>query len=44
MKKILLAVAMVLVYNSAMACRTQTIIVGGQMMVCTICPTITTCN
>ena len=44
MKKIALAVTLVLVYNISMACTTYTTIVQGKMMVCTVCPTTTICN
>ena len=43
MKKILLAVTLVLVYNNSMACVTTTIVSGGKYVVCTVCPNSTVC-
>ena len=43
MKKILLAVTLVLVYNNSMACTTTTIVSGGKYVVCTVCPNSTVC-
>jgi hypothetical protein len=42
MKKIV-AIALFLASAYAMACTTQTIIVGGKMMTCTTCGTVTNC-
>ena len=44
MKKIILAVSLMMVYNSSMACRTVTTINNGVVTVCTICPTTIICN
>lgn len=46
-KTILLVVTlwlMVLVAEPALACQVQTLIINGKMLVCTICPGITTCH
>lgn len=42
MKKII-AVVLFLASTYALACTTQTIIVGGKMMTCTTCGTVTNC-
>lgn len=44
MKKIVLAVSLMLVYNISMACRTVTTVNGGVVTVCTICPDTIICN
>ena len=44
MKKILLAVTLMMVYNISMACTTITTINGGVLTVCTICPNVVICN
>jgi hypothetical protein len=43
MKKIALAVTLVLVYNISMACTTTTIASGNKIVTCTVCPTSTVC-
>jgi len=43
MKKILLAVTLIMVYNISMACTTTTIVNGTKIVTCTICPTSTVC-
>ena len=43
MKKILIAVTMILCYNSSMACTTTTIASGTKIVTCTICPNSTVC-
>ena len=44
MKKILLAVTMMFVYNISMACTTTIVSSGGKYITCTICPNVTICN
>jgi hypothetical protein len=44
MKKILLAVALVMVYNISMACTTTTVMVNGKVTTCTVCPNTIICN
>ncbi len=45
MKKILLAVTAMLVYNSSMACTTTTVMSpDGTIVVCTICPQLVVCR
>lgn len=43
MKKILIAVTLFVWYNISMACTTTTIVNGGKIVTCTICPTSTVC-
>ena len=40
----LLIVGLLLASTSAVACETRTFIIEGKILVCTICPTMTTCN
>ena len=42
-KAILVVVTNLLLVGSALACTTQTLIVGGKMQVCTICGTVVSC-
>lgn len=44
MKKLVVAIALMMVYNISMACRTVTTISGGVVVVCTICPDVVVCN
>jgi hypothetical protein len=45
MKKILLAVTAMLVYNSSMACTTTTVMSpDGRITVCTVCPQVVVCQ
>lgn len=44
MKKLGLAIMLMMVYNISMACRTVTTINGGVVTVCTICPDVVVCN
>ena len=46
MKTVKLLVAMLLVVSSAtaVACETRTYIIQGKIVICTVCPYITTCN
>lgn len=45
MKKILLAVTAMLVYNSSMACTTTTVMSpNGNVVVCTVCPQLVVCR
>jgi hypothetical protein len=44
MKKIILAVTLVLVYNSSMACTTTTVVSGDKTVVCTNCGSIVVCS
>jgi hypothetical protein len=45
MKKILLAVTTMLVYNSSWACTTTTIIApDGRVTTCMVCPTVVICQ
>jgi len=44
MKKILLAVTLVMVYNISMACTTTTVMVNGKVTTCTVCPNTIICN
>ena len=44
MKKLVIAIAAMMVYNISMACTTYTTIIQGKILVCTVCPTTTICN
>jgi hypothetical protein len=45
MKKILLAVTMMFVYNISMACTTTTVMSpNGNIVVCTVCPQLVVCR
>ena len=44
MKYLILAITLMMVYNISMACTTTTIIVDGNVTVCTVCPRIITCT
>jgi hypothetical protein len=44
MKKILLAVTLILVYNNSMACTTTTVVSGDKTVVCTNCGSIVVCS
>jgi hypothetical protein len=44
MKKIILAVTLVMVYNISMACTTTTVMVNGKVTTCTVCPNTIICN
>ncbi len=43
MKKIAIGLVTYMLLNSAYACQTQTLIVGGKLQVCTICGTVVSC-
>jgi hypothetical protein len=44
MKKIILGlVTYMLLMGSALACQTQTLVVGGKLQVCTICGSVVSC-
>lgn len=43
MKKLIFAVLLVVSTSASAACSTHTYIVGGQMVTCTTCGTVTTC-
>jgi hypothetical protein len=42
-KAILVVVANMLLIGSAVACQTQTLVVGGKLQVCTICGSVVSC-
>ena len=46
MKKVALLLTTCLVLGSAtaVACETRTYIIGGKIVICTVCPYVTTCN
>jgi len=45
MKKILLALSLVVVYNSSWACQTTTVMSpDGKVVTCMVCPTVVICN
>jgi hypothetical protein len=45
MKKILLAVTAMLVYNNSMACTTTTVVTpDGRVTSCTVCATVVVCQ
>jgi len=44
MKKMIIAVVTnLLLVGSALACQTQTVVVGGKLQVCTICGSVVSC-
>jgi len=45
MKKIVLAIAAMMVYNSSFACQTTTVMSpDGKIVTCMVCPTVVICN
>lgn len=42
-KALLVVVANMLLVGSALACQTQTLVVGGKLQVCTICGSVVSC-
>lgn len=44
MKKILLAVTLIMMYNISMACTTTMVTVNGKTTICTVCPNVVTCS
>ncbi len=44
MKKILLALSLIVVYNNSFACTTTIVSSGGKYITCTVCPNVTICN
>lgn len=42
-KAILVIVTNMLLIGSALACQTQTLVVGGKLQVCTICGSVVSC-
>ena len=46
MKKVtlLLIACLMLGSTAAVACETRTYIIGGKIVICTVCPYVTTCN
>ena len=42
-KAILVVVTNMLLIGSALACQTQTLVVGGKLQVCTICGSVVSC-
>jgi hypothetical protein len=45
MKKLVVAILAMMVYNISMACQTTTVISpDGKVTVCTVCPNVVVCN
>lgn len=45
MKKIILAIVGMMVYNSSFACQTTTVMSpDGKVVTCMVCPTVVICN
>jgi hypothetical protein len=44
MKKLVLAIMLMMVYNISMACTTTTVMVNGKVTTCTVCPGTVICN
>jgi len=44
MKKLVIAILAMMVYNISMACTTTTVMINGKVTTCTVCPGTVICN